>query len=99
VVYFEAGKAMKVSYNPRLVGLGREVRMLTMLGFAIPHKIQETTDLAKKFASQAKSLDQVPHTLLTKMAIIFHTALSFPDCQLSQHDRRPHDHLAASHDA
>ena len=36
VVYFEAGKDMKVSYNPRLVGLGREVRMLAMLGFNIP---------------------------------------------------------------
>ncbi len=59
VVYFEAGKDMKVSYNPRLVGLGREVRMLTMLGFAIPPKIQQTTDLAKKFAFQAKSLDQI----------------------------------------
>ncbi|TRY75069.1 hypothetical protein TCAL_08574 [Tigriopus californicus] len=59
VVYFEAGKDMKVSYNPRLVGLTREVRMLTMLGFAIPQKILETTDLAKKFASQAKTLDQI----------------------------------------
>ena len=34
-VYFEAGKDMKVSYNPRLVGLGREVRMLSMLGLAL----------------------------------------------------------------
>ena len=45
VVYFEAGKDMKVSYNPRLVGLGREVRMLAMLGFNIPAKIRTTTDL------------------------------------------------------
>ena len=45
VVYFEAGKDMKVSYNPRLVGLGREVRMLSMLGFNIPAKIRQTTDL------------------------------------------------------
>lgn len=33
--------------------------MLTLLGFVIPSKIQETTDLAKMFASQAKSLDQI----------------------------------------
>ena len=59
VVYFEAGKDMKVSYNPRLVGLTREVRMLTLLGFAIPSKIQQVTDLAKKFSSQAKALDQI----------------------------------------
>ena len=59
VVYFEAGKDMKVSYNPRLVGLCREVRMLNMLGFAIPSKIHDTCDLAKKFAVQAKTLDQI----------------------------------------
>lgn len=33
--------------------------MLTLLGFNIPSKIQQTTDLAKKFASQAKALDQI----------------------------------------
>jgi len=59
VVYFEAGKNMKVSYNPRLVGLGREARMLTLMGFVIPPKIQKTTDLAKRFASQAKALEQI----------------------------------------
>ena len=41
------------------MGLGREVRMLTQLGFSIPTKIQQTTDLAKKFAAQAKALDQI----------------------------------------
>ncbi|CAB4065051.1 Dual specificity mitogen-activated protein kinase kinase mek-1,Dual specificity mitogen-activated protein kinase kinase mek-2,Dual specificity mitogen-activated protein kinase kinase dSOR1,Dual specificity mitogen-activated protein kinase kinase 4,Dual specificity mitogen-activated protein kinase kinase 3,Dual specificity protein kinase FUZ7,Dual specificity mitogen-activated protein kinase kinase 5,Dual specificity mitogen-activated protein kinase kinase sek-1,MAP kinase kinase PBS2,Dual specificity mitog len=60
VVYFEAGKKdMKVSYNPRLIGLTREVRMLNVLGFAIPHKIQLATDLAKKFSKQAQQLDQI----------------------------------------
>ena len=59
VVYFEEGKKMRVSYNPRLVGLTREVRMLSVLGFAIPRKIQVTTDLAKQFARQAKELEQV----------------------------------------
>jgi len=59
VVYFEAGKNMKVSYNPRLVGLGREVRMLTLMGFAIPQKIAKTTELARKFAAQAKALEQI----------------------------------------
>ncbi len=33
--------------------------MLTLLGFAIPHKIQQTADLAKKFSTQAKMLDQI----------------------------------------
>jgi len=33
--------------------------MLTMLGYTIPPKIQQTADLAKKFASQAKALDQI----------------------------------------
>ncbi len=48
-----------MSYNPRLVGLAREVRMLTLLGFAIPPKIQQATDLARRFATQAKALDQI----------------------------------------
>ncbi len=59
VVYFEAGKKMKVSYNPRLVGLTREVRMLTLLGMAVPPKILQATELARRFASQAKALDQI----------------------------------------
>ena len=59
VVYFEAGKRMKVSYNPRLVGLTREVRMLSVLGFNVPNKILVTTELAKKFARQAKELEQI----------------------------------------
>ncbi len=63
-MYFEAGKDMKVSYNPRLVGLAREVRMLTLLGFAIPQKIQQATDTARRFAAQAKALDQVWTALL-----------------------------------
>ena len=50
---------MKVSYNPRLVGLTREVRMLSVLGFNIPRKIQVTTELAKQFARQAKELEQI----------------------------------------
>ena len=33
--------------------------MLTLLGFVIPPKIQQTTDLAKKFATQAKALEQI----------------------------------------
>ncbi|XP_063237932.1 cytoplasmic dynein 2 heavy chain 1 [Bacillus rossius redtenbacheri] len=59
VVYFEQGKLMHVNYNPRLVGLIREVRQLAVLGYKIPVKIQETADLAKKFMRQAKALEQV----------------------------------------
>jgi dynein heavy chain 2 len=33
--------------------------MLSILGFAIPPKILATTDLAKKFARQAKALEQI----------------------------------------
>lgn len=49
----------QVSYNPRLVGLLKEVRMLTVLGFSVPAKILETADLAKKFARQARDLEQI----------------------------------------
>ena len=79
VVYFEEGKKMRVSYNPRLVGLTREVRMLSVLGFAIPRKIQVTTDLAKQFARQAKELEQV--CFITQSHALSHT--------YEQYTRRP----------
>lgn len=50
---------MHVNYNPRLVGLVREVRQLIVLGYKIPMKIQEAVDLAKNFMKQAKALEQV----------------------------------------
>ncbi|PNF38602.1 hypothetical protein B7P43_G03949, partial [Cryptotermes secundus] len=59
VVQFDQGKLMHVNYNPRLVGLVREVRQLIILGYKIPMKIQEAVDLAKKFMRQAKALEQV----------------------------------------
>ena len=33
--------------------------MLTMLGFTVPPKILATSDLAKKFALQAKALEKI----------------------------------------
>nr|CAD7453928.1 unnamed protein product [Timema tahoe] len=59
VVQFEGGQLMHVNYNPRLVGLVREVRQLAVLGYKIPIKIQEAADLAKRFMRQAKALEQV----------------------------------------
>ncbi|KAF0306076.1 Cytoplasmic dynein 2 heavy chain 1 [Amphibalanus amphitrite] len=59
VVEFEKGKHMRVNYNRRLVGLIREVRQLIVLGYTIPSRIIEATNLAKKFMTQAKALEQV----------------------------------------
>jgi hypothetical protein len=59
VVQFDQGKLMHVNYNPHLVGLVREVRLLIVLGYKIPMKIQEAVDHAKKFMKQAKALEQV----------------------------------------
>ncbi|KAK3929891.1 Cytoplasmic dynein 2 heavy chain 1 [Frankliniella fusca] len=59
VVHFEQGKLMHVNYNPELVGLIREVRHLSLLGYKIPVSITEASDLAKQFMRQAKSLQQV----------------------------------------
>ena len=54
VVYFEAGKDMKVSYNRRLVGLHTEVRILGGQGYNIPQKIMATSEQARKFAKLAR---------------------------------------------
>ncbi|XP_068082912.1 cytoplasmic dynein 2 heavy chain 1 [Anabrus simplex] len=59
VVRFEQGKLMRVNYNPRLVGLIREVRQLLVLGYKVPARIQEAADHAKRFMRQAKALEQV----------------------------------------
>ena len=59
VVYFEAGKDMKVSYNRRLVGLSTEVRVLSSQGYTIPSKILATTDMAKRFVKQARDLEKI----------------------------------------
>lgn len=52
---------MRVNYDRRMVGLVREVRQLSVLGYKIPMKIQEAADLAKKFMRQAKALEQVSY--------------------------------------
>ena len=59
VIYFEQGKEMKVSYNPKLVVLTRDCRQLGVLGFPIPQKILKANELAKKFAGQAMSLSRI----------------------------------------
>lgn len=59
VVHFEQGKLMHVNYNPRLVGLVKEVRQILVMGYSIPMHIQEAAELAKRFIRQARSLQQV----------------------------------------
>ena len=59
VVYFEAGKDMKVSYNRRLVGLHTEVRILAGQGYNIPQKIMATSEMARKFAKLARDLERI----------------------------------------
>ena len=59
VVYFEAGKDMKVSYNRRLVGLHTEVRILAGQGYNIPHKIMTTSEMARKFAKLARDWERI----------------------------------------
>uniref|UniRef100_T1IHY1 Cytoplasmic dynein 2 heavy chain 1 n=1 Tax=Strigamia maritima TaxID=126957 RepID=T1IHY1_STRMM len=59
VLEFGRDKKMRVNYNPRLVTLVREVRQLTVLGYAIQPKIQQAADRAKEFSCQAKDLQQI----------------------------------------
>ncbi|KAJ9584167.1 hypothetical protein L9F63_021464, partial [Diploptera punctata] len=59
VVKYDQGKLMHVNYNPKLVGLVKEVRQLSVLGYKIPMKIQEAAELAKRFMKQAKALEQI----------------------------------------
>ncbi|XP_071452948.1 cytoplasmic dynein 2 heavy chain 1 [Hetaerina americana] len=59
VTFEENHQFMHVKYNKRLVGLIREVRQLSLLGFRIPTEIKAMSEKAKKFSNQAKALEQV----------------------------------------
>ncbi|CAL4070442.1 unnamed protein product [Meganyctiphanes norvegica] len=59
VLSFTAGRRMKVNYNPRLVGLIKEVSQLGLLGHKIHPKIINTSKLAHKFMKQAKYLEEI----------------------------------------
>ena len=61
VADFNKHQKMIITYNPALVTLIREVRQLSILGYKIPAKILETTQLAQKYMKQAKALDHVRH--------------------------------------
>lgn len=50
---------MHVNYNPQLVGLVKEVRQISVMGYTVPHQILEAAELAKRFIKQARSLQQV----------------------------------------
>lgn len=50
---------MRVTFNPRLVTLERDVRHMGTLGFTIPSNIRETVSNASKFMEHARSLQQV----------------------------------------
>ena len=50
---------MVVNYNPRLINLVKEVRLLSLKGYTIPSEIKDTAKQASKFSTQALSLSQV----------------------------------------
>lgn len=59
VLSFSRGRLLRVNYNPRLVGLAREVSQLSILGHSIHPKIVKMAQLAHKFMKQAKALEEV----------------------------------------
>lgn len=59
VLSFSRGRLLRVNYNPRLVGLAREVSQLSILGHNIHPKIVKMAQLAHKFMKQAKALEEV----------------------------------------
>lgn len=59
VLSFSSSRMLRVNYNPRLVGLVREVSQLSILGHKIHPDIIKTAKLAQKFMKQAKALEEV----------------------------------------
>ena len=61
VLSFDNKRHMKVNYNTRLIGLIREVSVLSMMGHKIHPDIVRTAKHAQKFMKQAKALDEVAY--------------------------------------
>ncbi|KAK8745602.1 hypothetical protein OTU49_000287, partial [Cherax quadricarinatus] len=59
VLSFSRGRLLRVNYNPRLVGLVREVSQLAILGHKIHPNIIKMANLAQKFMKQAKALEEI----------------------------------------
>ncbi|XP_042221258.1 cytoplasmic dynein 2 heavy chain 1-like isoform X2 [Homarus americanus] len=59
VLSFSKGRLLRVNYNPRLVGLVREVSQLSILGHNIHPNIIKMAKLAQKFVKQAKALEEI----------------------------------------
>ncbi|KAK3862338.1 hypothetical protein Pcinc_031789 [Petrolisthes cinctipes] len=59
VLSFSKGRLLRVNYNPRLVGLVREVSQLAILGHNLHPKIIKMAQLAQQFMKQAKTLEEV----------------------------------------
>ncbi|XP_042887569.1 cytoplasmic dynein 2 heavy chain 1-like [Penaeus japonicus] len=59
VLSFSSSRMLRVNYNPRLVGLVREVSQLSILGHKIHPDIIKTAKLAQKFMKQAKALEEI----------------------------------------
>ncbi|XP_063840903.1 LOW QUALITY PROTEIN: cytoplasmic dynein 2 heavy chain 1-like [Scylla paramamosain] len=59
VLSFSHRRLLRVNYNPRLVGLAREVTQLSILGHNIHPSIVKMAQLAHKFMKQAKALEEI----------------------------------------
>ncbi|MFT7803200.1 cytoplasmic dynein 2 heavy chain 1 [Arapaima gigas] len=66
---------LKIQYSDRLVTLLKEVRQLSALGFAIPAKIQQTTNTADKFYRQALILKQATVDLVSRQVAHFYNTI------------------------
>lgn len=58
VEFFGENNFMRVTFNPSLVTLERDVRHMAMLGFTIPSNIKDIVNNASKFMEHARSLQQ-----------------------------------------
>lgn len=94
VVHLLDGGKMQVNYCPYFITLISEVRQLTAMGYNIPRNIFEISEHAKKFATHAKTLEQVGNTIHQHVGI----RNSFLDISFSQYDWRSHDRVSKTDD-
>lgn len=69
VVHLLDGGKMQVNYSPYFITLINEVRQLTAMGYTIPGNICEISEHAKRFATHAKTLEQVTRQVTTYLLV------------------------------
>lgn len=59
VEFSSENNLMRVTFNPKLVSLERDIRHMSAIGYAIPSQVKEAVNYAAQFMDHTRALEQV----------------------------------------